>query len=46
MLGDEKPFHSLGRVCFCEVPAEAEEKFEHGKHKYTITQLYGSNPVD
>ena len=36
----------LGRMCFFEAPVEAEEKVEHGKHKYTRTELYGSSPVD
>jgi hypothetical protein len=45
-LGDEETFHNLGSVCFFEVPVEAEEKVEHGKHKYTRTQLYGSSPID
>jgi hypothetical protein len=45
-LRDEETLHNLGRMCFFEVPVEAEEKVEHGKHKYTRTQLYGSNPVD
>jgi hypothetical protein len=46
MHGDEGTFHNLGRMCFFEVPVEAEEKVDHGKHIYTRTQLYGSNPVD
>jgi len=45
-LMDEETLHNLGRMCFFEVPVEAEEKVELGKRKYTRTQLYGSNPVN
>jgi len=45
-LRDEGTLHNIGRMCFFEVPVEVEEKVDHGRHKYTRTQLYGRNPGD